>query len=392
MADQERIARMRQAMEAERLDALVLRLPENVLLLSEFWPLIGATVLVFPLEGAPVCIIPECFEAEAAPALSGVVATYYRYAELGAPEPASEFARILGGLAKASSWKRIGYEDNLTRVAAPWNSAEILIHASQTRELLRTVFSGRELVNACPLLESQRARKTASEIAKLRTVNAISCFGLEVFARAVAPGISGIELVAEVEREIMVRGPGSGGASRVRAYAQVATGPEESALAHRPSEISSRREMRAGDLAMLELAVVADGYWADRTRTRTAGEPSGEQAKIFEAVEAAQEAALSAIRPGATGAEVDGAARAVIRDAGYGDFFPHFTGHGLGFCYHESTPLLAPAATERLEAGMVTSVEPGIYVEGVGGVRIEDNVVITDAGAEVLGPFPKELA
>ncbi len=382
---------MRQAMEAERLDALVLRLPENVLLLSGFWPPIGASLLLFPLDGAPVCVIPACFQAEAAQALSGAAATYYRYGELGAPEPASEFARILGGLAKASAWKRIGYEDNLERIAAPWNSAEILLHTSQTQELLRAMFSGCELVNASPLLELQRSRKTASEIAKLRTVNEISCLGLEAFAHAVQPGISGVELVAEVERQIMVRGTGLAGASRVRAYAQVATGPEESARAYRPSEVSSRRAMQAGDIAMLELAVVADGYWADRTRTRVAGEPSDGQVKLFELVEAAQEAALSAIRPGATGAEIDEAARAVIRNAGYGDSFPHITGHGLGFCYHESSPQLAPGATEQLEQGVVTSVEPGVYVKDVGGFRIEDNALITDAGAETLGQFPKEL-
>jgi Xaa-Pro dipeptidase len=392
MADEERISRMRRAMEAERLDALVLRLPENVLLLSGFWPMVGATVLLFPVDGTPVCTVPDCFEPEAGPVLQGaVLAAYYRYGALGGPEPGSELMRILGGLAKQARWNRIGYEGNFERIAAPWNSAEAYVPASQTRALFQGIFGGSELADASALLQSQRARKTASEIAKLRTVNEISCIGLEAFARRVQPGISGVELLAEVEREIMILGTGSGGASRVRAYAQVATGPEETALAHRPSEIPTHRALRAGDVALLELAVVADGYWADRTRARAAGQANDEALKISRLVDSAQHAALAVLRPGVTGAEVDEAARSVIREAGYGDFFPHITGHGLGFCYHEATPRLARGSGDRIEEGMVVSVEPGVYVDVCGGIRIEDNVVITERGAEILGPFPKDL-
>jgi Xaa-Pro dipeptidase len=392
MADRERVIRMRQAMVAERLDVLVLRLPENVLLLSGFWPMIGATVLIFPLDGSPVCVVPDCFEPEAAVALREAAVMYYRYGVLGGPDSGSELKRIVGGLAKRARWKRIGFEDSLDRIAAPWNSAENLISLSQTRSLLLAIFEGCELVDAWPLLQSQRATKTAYEIAKLRIVNSISAIGLDAFARSVQLGVSGVELVAEVEREIMVRGSGFQGASRVRGYAQVATGPEESAVAHRPSEVSTRRVLRTGDIAMLELAVVADGYWADRTRIRVAGQPSEEQVKIFELVRAAQEAALAALRPAATGADADEAARSVIREAGYGDSFPHITGHGVGFCYHESTPRLAPGVTERLKQGMLTSVEPGIYLNGCGGIRIEDNVLVTESGAETLGAFPKKIA
>ena len=392
MADPERIARMRKVMVAERLDVLVLRMPENVLLLSGFWPMIGATVLVFPLDGTPMCVVPACFEPEAAEALREVAVTYCPYGVLCGPDPASELKRIIGGMAKQARWKRIGYEDNVDRIAAPWNSAETLINIAQTRNLLTTIFEGRELVDVWPLLQLQRSRKTDYETAKLRIVNAISAIGLKAFARSVQAGVSGVELVAEVEREIMVLGSGFQDACRVRGYAQVATGPAESAVAHRPSEVSTRRVMQSGDIAVLELAVVADGYWADRTRVRVAGQPSDEQVKIFELVRAAQEAALAALRPGAAGAEIDEAARSIIREAGYADSFPHITGHGVGFCYHESIPQLAPGVTERLNQGMLTSIEPGIYLNSCGGIRIEDNVLVTESGAETLGAFPKEIA
>jgi Xaa-Pro dipeptidase len=171
----------------------------------------------------------------------------------------------------------------------------------------------------------------------------------------------------------------------------VAVGAEESAVGYRPNEVSTRRRLESGDVALLELGVVADGYWADRTRVRVAGVPTDEQGKVFETVRRAQAAAAAAIRPGISGAEVDEAARSIIRDAGYGGFFPHITGHGLGFAYHEARPKLAPGETALLEEGMITSVEPGVYFEPCGGFRIEDDVLVTANGSETFGPFRNSL-
>jgi len=231
----------------------------------------------------------------------------------------------------------------------------------------------------------------AYEIAKIRIASEISSIGLEAFERLVDVGASGVELAAGVEREIMACGTGYQGAFRVRAYAQVAVGPDESAVGYRPNEVSTRRLLESGDIALLELGVVADGYWADRTRVRVAGQPTQEQFKVFDTVRRAQEAAAAAIRPGVSGAEVDQAARSVIRDAGYAAFFPHITGHGLGFGYHESLPKLAPGETDLLEEGMVTSVEPGVYFKPCGGFRIEDDVLVTGTGSETFGPFRNSL-
>jgi len=247
-------------------------------------------------------------------------------------------------------------------------------------------------VDATDLLYAERAVKTGYELERLRRVNEIAAMGLEAFTRNVRPGVSGVELAAEVESTVMVRGSGSKGAVRVRAYAQVATGASETALGYRPMEITTTRKLEPGDPALLELAVVADGYWSDRTRVRTAGEPSVRQKEIFDLVVSAQEAAVSAVRAGASVGEVDEAARSILREAGLGDAFVHVTGHGIGFRYHEPVPLIAPGGAEVLSAGMVHTVEPGVYSPDFGGFRVEDDVAVTASGCEVLGPFGKELA
>ncbi len=383
---------MREAMQAESLDALVLRLPENVLLLSGYWPMIGAAVLVFPSEGKAVLVSPHCYEKEVAGSLWEAETVYFRYGVLDAPDPVSAVRDILSASARGKGWKRIGYEGNFETVAPPWNSAEVLVPGALTRELYRAAFDGSELIDASSLLQVQRRRKTAYEIEKLRKASEISCIGLEAFERFVDVGMSGVDLAARVEHEIMTRGTGFQGASRVRAYAQVAVGPAESAVGYRPNEVSTRRRLESGEVALLELAVVADGYWADRTRVRVAGVPTDEQRNVFEIVRRAQEAAAAAIRPGIGGAEVDEIARSIIRDAGYGNFFPHITGHGLGFGYHESAPRLAPGSKDILEEGMLTSVEPGVYGIPYGGFRIEDDVVVTKNGSEALGPFRNVIA
>jgi Xaa-Pro dipeptidase len=391
MSHRERLDRMRRAMEAERLDALAVRLPENVLLLSGFWPMIGASVLVFPREGRPVCAIPHCYEYESSLSLWEAEPAYYRYGVLGAPDQASALRDILAQAARGKSWRRVGYEADFETVAPPWNSGEAQVPAAGTREIYRAAFPGSELVDASSLLQTQRRRKTAYEIAKVRIASEISAIGLEAFERLAVVGASGVELAADVEREIMVRGTGYQGAFRVRAYAQVAVGPDQSAIGYRPNEVSTHRRLASGDVALLELGVVADGYWADRTRVRVAGEPTADQFKVFDTVLRAQQAAAAAIRPGITGAEVDEVARSIIRDAGYADFFPHLTGHGLGFGYHESLPKLAPGQADPLEEGMVTSVEPGIYCKPCGGFRIEDDVLVTETASEIFGPFRNSL-
>jgi Xaa-Pro aminopeptidase len=159
----------------------------------------------------------------------------------------------------------------------------------------------------------------------------------------------------------------------------VASGPR-GALPH---GVASDRKMRRGDMITIDYGAVIDGYHADTTRVFSLGKPTRKGRKIYDIVLEAQIAAVETVGPGVTGEEVDAAARRIITDAGYGKNFGHGTGHGVGLHIHEG-PRLAPGVDDVLAPGMMVTVEPGIYLPGWGGVRIEDMVLVTKRGKEVL--------
>ena len=176
------------------------------------------------------------------------------------------------------------------------------------------------------------------------------------------------------------------GADGLAFPADIAAGP----TAASPHAVPGDRVVQEGELVLIDAGALLDGYCSDCTRTFAVGEVSDSLRDVYEVVREAQQAGVDAIRPGVTGREVDAAARAVIADAGYGENFGHGLGHGIGLLVHEA-PNLRPEADEVLAAGNVVTVEPGIYLSGVAGIRIEDLVVVTEDGCDVLTSFPKEL-
>jgi Xaa-Pro dipeptidase len=390
--DSERHSRVRQALGRAGIDLLVCRMPENVLFLSGYWPLSGVSILLFPADADPVCIVPGTEEQEAAAGLDGIRCLAYPDGTLSSGDPVAAIMKILAGQAARLRAAKVGIEGSFESMAPPVNAAEPALPTEAGFAQLRAAFPGSELKDATGLLYELRALKTRQEAERIRIVNEIAAFGLAAFARHVKPGVRGVDLVAEVEHELVVKGTGHRGARHVRAFAQVSTGPEETAVGYRPCEISSQRRLKAGDIALLELAVTADGYWSDRTRPFVAGMPTAEQLRLFDLVSRAQDAAIQTIRPGVRAGQVDAAARSVLEAAGLGTEFLHITGHGTGFRYHEPIPIIAPGSEAVLEAGMVFSVEPGVYSSRFGGIRIEDNVLIGSGGAEVLGPAERRLS
>jgi Xaa-Pro aminopeptidase len=390
--DEERLKRTRSAMASEGLDALILRLPENVLLLSGYWPLTGRSFLLFPREGKPVCIVPGIHEKEAAKELWEAELIVIPFGRITSGDYFTQLERALKDAVSHRGLRRIGFEGSFETFAPPWDVAEPAIPAAQTRDLLADAAGSAELVDATDFLYSLRATKTPSEQARLRIVNEIGAMGLRAFSDAVCEGMSGVRLASHVESTIMNEGTGYKCAARVRGFAQVSTGEAETLDGYRLMLVSTARRIAAGDLAMLELAVVADGFWCDRTRVRVAGRPSAQQTAAFDAIMRAQAAAAKAVRAGVTAGSVDSAAREVIGAAGFGDGFFHSTGHGLGFRYHEPIPVVEPGVSTILEAGMVITIEPGIYLPGLGGLRMEDDYLVTVDGSECLGAADSSLS
>ena len=155
--------------------------------------------------------------------------------------------------------------------------------------------------------------------------------------------------------------------------------------------ISTGRRMKNGEIALLELAVVADGYWCDRTRPKVAGKADNRKMELYSVVKEAQAKVIAFLHDGVISGDADEIARRIIREAGLDKHFIHITGHGVGFRYHDPAPFLSPGNNQVLKTGMVHTVEPGVYLEGIGGIRTEDNVVVRAADAEVLAPFDSSI-
>ncbi len=393
----ERLEQVQRALQQAGMAALVCRLPENVFFLTGYWPLSSFAFAVVPAAGEPALLLVRTEQLYAEKARVQDIRTF-GWGTLADGDPYAQVEVLLAGLAQERGLRQgtIGIELGFEQVAAGHNWAEPLLPAAPTQRLIGRAFAGCTLADAAPLLHELRAIKSAEDIEGLRVANEVAQLGLAAFVEHFQPGRTEAEVAAAVEHAIYARGtgyqPAGGGAPvrRVRAWAQLMTGPD-SALAYSPFPASSARRIRPGDLGVLELGTVVDGYWSDLTRTRVAGVPDERQRAVHHAVLEAQRAALQAMRPGVSGTEVDAAARAVLERADLGQAFVHHTGHGIGFRYHEPVPLLAPAGERPLAAGMVTSLEPGVYLAGWGGLRIEDNIVVTPTGAESLSTFDRNL-
>jgi Xaa-Pro aminopeptidase len=264
---------------------------------------------------------------------------------------------------------RLGFEDHKVSVRQ---------HA-RLRELLPDRI---ELLPAGGLVEAERSVKEPAEVDAIRVAAALVD---EIYAWLFEAGVVGRterEVALALEEEMRRRG--ASGPS----FPSIVASAEHGALPHaEPRDV----EIRPGVLVTLDIGAVVDGYCSDCTRTWATGELDDDLAAIYDLVLRAQEAALGAVRAGPTGREVDAVARDLIAAEGHGEHFGHGLGHGVGLEIHEG-PRLALSASDPLVAGNVVTVEPGVYVPGRGGVRIEDVVVVTEKGCDVLSATSKALA
>ncbi|MDQ3983088.1 MAG: Xaa-Pro peptidase family protein [Actinomycetota bacterium] len=280
------------------------------------------------------------------------------------------------------------YDANLHESLAPTlessGTAKVGIEAATMsvaqRDHLDEKLGGVELVATKNLVEELRRHKESEEVSLLREAIRIGDEAFGWVLERLGPGRTEREIALELEVEMRRRG-----ADAVAFEPIVGSGPLSAHIHHAPSD----RELARGDLVLLDFGARWQGYCSDLTRTVVLGPATDDQRKVYATVLAAQSAGIEAAAPGASGVECDAAARQVVDDAGFGETFGHGLGHGVGLDIHEA-PRLHKTSEDTLAAGDVVTVEPGIYVTGTGGVRIEDCVLVTEDGSEVLGKAPKD--
>ncbi len=234
---------------------------------------------------------------------------------------------------------------------------------------------------AADLVSQLRMVKDSEEVARMRRAASVPERVLREAAPQIQPGMTELDVAGLIMKVSL-----SQNLKEMVSYPLVQTGLS----AAFPHAFAGGRSVQKGDLVVIDFGAVVDSYASDITRTIAVGEPSDEMKRIYEVVKKANEAGRAAVKPGAVCEDVDRAARDVIEQAGFGKYFTHRTGHGLGLDGHEP-PYIVKGNKTVLQPGMTFTVEPGIYIEGKGGVRIEDDVLVTKDGGESLTSFPREL-
>jgi len=242
-------------------------------------------------------------------------------------------------------------------------------------------FDGIQLTGIEDQIERLRWAKDAEELAALRSAQDATDGAFEDILDLLVVGITERQAAAQLELAMSRHGADALSFEPIVAFGEHAAEPH-----HRPCH----RTLAEGDVIKMDFGALVDGYHADFTRTVAFGEPVAELRKVHDVVSAAQQAGIDALRAGVLAGDVDRAARSVIEDAGYGDRFTHGLGHGVGLEIHEG-PSLRLGGDDVLPAGAVVTVEPGVYLPGLGGVRIEDAVEVTEDGSSVLGVSTREL-
>jgi len=314
--------------------------------------------------------------------VSGKKALFFtdgRYTEQAREEVRGATIQILKGrtaLAATTDW--LSRQDAIRRIGIETSHLTVADRDTLVKALPR----GARLVEAPPIVDRLRMVKDSEEIAKIR---AACHLGVELFGRvqkSLRPGVAESEVAGELEFAAR-----KAGADQM-AFSTIIASGARSALPH--GRASSAPIPREG-FVVCDFGVILAGYCSDMTRTVHAGRATSEERQAYEAVQQAQQAALDAVRPGVAVSKVDSAARKLLQRRKLGHYFTHSTGHGLGLEIHEA-PRVAAGETEVLAPGMVITIEPGVYLPRRFGVRIEDTVVVTEAGCEILTPCSKELA
>jgi Xaa-Pro dipeptidase len=360
-----RLDKLNASLRTSDLDAVILNPGPTLTHLTglQFHLMERPVVLLFAKDQAPAIVLPEL-------ELQKVASLPYELLVFAYPENPSEWGDAFRNAAQALGLdgKRIGVEPRQLR----------LLEFRYVRDGAPEA----DYPDASDVLSGLRLRKDKSEVEAMRRAVKIAQDALEATIPSIRIGMTEKELAAELVMQLLRQG-----SEPELPFAPIVSGGPNAANPHAsPSE----RRLKAGDLLVVDWGAAHDGYISDLTRTFAVGEVDDEYQKIHRIVQEANAAGCAAAKPGVPCADVDRAARDVIEQAGYGVYFTHRTGHGIGMEGHEE-PYMRGDNMQLLEPGMAFTVEPGIYLPDRNGVRIEDNVVITETGAEVLSDMPREI-
>jgi Xaa-Pro aminopeptidase len=377
--DDAKLERVRALMAGEGLDALVVRAPDNVLYLTNFWGMKGYDAAVFPREGEPVLVTIEPSAADAAEhAWTDRVVFISGY---DAADPRPPLARTLDAVVEAArDYEQVGLELSLGTQGADRMVGEPTTFTKSWFDAFP------DAADAAPLLARARSLKTDQEIARMRLANEIAAAAMEHVATELRPGMKESEAAALWQG--FVHGEGTGWKDSVElalGFSLVWSGPgirTFTATGHRP--------VQEHEPTLFEIWVCADGYWCDHTKNVCPGTLDTRYDELLDALLGVYGRAVEHCRPGASLAELDMIVRRGLAEAGYPGQPSHPIAHGVGARAHEP-PYAHQAGTGTIEEGMVLAIEPGVYWEGGGGLRVEDNFLITANGAEKLSSYPDDF-
>jgi len=375
--DEAKLDRVRALMVEEGLDALVVRAPDNVVYLTNFWGMKGYEAVVFPREGEPTLV---CLEASAEDAARTAWTEDVRYLSgYAEDDPRPPLARTTELTAEAARrYGTVGLELSLGTQASDRMVGE---PTTFTHDWFHAF--GADVADATPLLARARALKTEQELERMRLANEIAAAAMEYCRERLEPGMK--ESEAGALWNGFVHGEGTGWEGRVElalGLSLIWSGPGIKTFT-----ATGDLPVQADEPTLFETWVCADGYWCDHTKNLCPGELRADYRELERQLLDIYERALGHCRPGASLAELDRLVRDGIAEAGYQGQPSHPICHGVGARAHEP-PYAHQAGGGTIEEGMVLAIEPGIYWEGGGGLRVEDNFLVTVDGVEKLSSFP----
>jgi Xaa-Pro aminopeptidase len=384
--DREKWERVRQIMARDDLDALVVRAPDNVLYLTNYWTMKGYDIAIFPREGDPTLLVIEPQHKEAQRTAWNKDVRYFKFYHPSDPRPPTSRSLdlCLEVLRERKLTERVGVELSQLSQICDRMVGEPSLYTQGYFDAFRG--AAKQVVDATPLLAEARAIKTEQEVERMRLANELAAVGMEHARSHINVGMKESEVAAMIEGHIHAVGVGyKGKVEMARAFTLVWSGKGIATFT-----ATSHRPVQANEPTLVEIWVCADGYWTDLTKNLCPGKLTPEYNKLLEQLLKIFREASAYAREGASLAELDRMIRKGIDAAGYPGQPSHPVGHGVGARAHEP-PYAHQAAPGTMQKGMVLAIEPGIYWEGGGGLRLEDNFLITGKGSEKLCSYPDDF-